>query len=83
MVETKTERVSEWVARWDDAQWNSKEFRQYLISLLRDGDEAHDKLREIEPIYEKQAKYIECLERQLELLQKTLDIIEKNGEVIK
>lgn len=76
-MEFKTERISEWVERWDDFQWNSKEWREYLLSLLRAGEEVRDKLDKIEPLYEKQAEYIKYLERQLELLQKTLDIAER------
>ena len=77
MVEFKRERISECVERWDDSEWNSKEMRTFLISVLRDVADAQDKLNKIEPLYEEQGKYIKYLERQLELLQKTLDIAEK------
>lgn len=71
------ERIVDWINRWDESQWSSREWRQYLISLIVDGDIARQKLSEIEPLCEKQDKYIKELERQLGLLQKTLDIVEK------
>lgn len=77
MSEVKRERISEWAKRWDDSEWNSQEWRAFVVSLLRDGEEAMEKLNKIEPLYEEQEKYIKYLERQLELLQKTLDIAEK------
>lgn len=77
MEEIKFERFSEQVQRWDESQWNAKEWRQYLFSVLRDGEKALDKVSELEPLCESQGKYIKYLERQLELLQKTLDIAEK------
>jgi hypothetical protein len=81
VAEIKTERFSykdsQWVAEWDESQWNSQEWRHYLTSILRDYERDRDKLRTIEPLYEKQTEQIILLERQLELLQKTLDIAEK------
>lgn len=77
MAEVKSERMSELVERWDESQWNSVEWREFLIGYLRNGEIAQDRLSEIEPIYEKQIKYIVTLERQIELLQKTLDLAEK------
>ena len=58
-------------------EWSSPEYRTFIIGCLMDGEEAQRKLSEIMPIYEKQCKYVELLERQLELLQKTLDLAEK------
>ena len=75
--EFKKERTSEWMEKWDENEWGSAEWRRFVISLIRDGEIAQDKLNVIEPIYEEQGKYIKNLERQLELLQKTLDIAEK------
>lgn len=92
VAEIKKERISEWVERWDESQWRSNKWREYLVKLLRNGDAVQDKLSKIEPLYEEQEKYIKYLERQVELLQKTLDIVEKitspivptgNSEVIK
>lgn len=77
MVKVKKERLSKWIERWDESQWNSIEMRTYLISVIRDGEEVSDKLSKIEPLYEEQERYIKLLERQLELLQKTLDLAEK------
>ena len=82
MIEVRRERNSEWVQRWDETQWGSAEWRQYLISLIRDGEIAQDRLHEIEPLYEAQDRHIKNLERQLELLQKTLDIAEKYSRPI-
>lgn len=73
----EVERLSEWVERWGESQWNSAEWRDFLLRCLRDWEIAEDRLSEIEPIYEKQIKYIVTLERQIELLQKTLDLAEK------
>lgn len=91
--EKTKERMWEWAERWSDHEWNSPEWRQFVISLIRDGEEAQAKLNEIEPLYEEQVRYINLLERQMELLQKTLDLAEKlaprltilqgNSEVIK
>jgi hypothetical protein len=77
MAEFKRERASVWVEKWDESQWNATEFRLYLVNCLRDAEAAQDRLSEIEPLYEEQARYIKYLERQLELLQKTLDLAEK------
>ena len=77
MVEMKRERTSEWMARWGENEWGSAEWRQFIITLVRDDEITQAKLNEIEPLYEEQGKYIKYLERQLELLQKTLDIAEK------
>lgn len=77
MVEFKRERTSEWMERWGENEWGSTEWRQFIITLVRDAEIAQDKLNKIEPLYEEQEKYIKYLERQLELLQKTLDIAEK------
>ena len=71
------ERFSEWVARWDDEQFNSKEWRAMLISRIQDMEYGIEKYLTIKPIYEKQSDYINSLEKQLELLQKTLDIVER------
>lgn len=77
MVEIIREKNSQWVKRWDESQWNSPEWRRFVISLIEDGEVAMDELKEIKPIYEEQVRYIKLLERQLELLQKTLDLAEK------
>ena len=77
MAKIERERTSEWINQWDESQWSSREWRQYLVSIICDGDIAQEKLSKIEPLYEEQEKYIKLLERQLELLQKTLDIVEK------
>lgn len=77
MAEIKKERIVDWIKQWDESHWKSAAWRQYLISLLCNGDIARDKLSKIEPLYEEQEKYIKYLERQVELLQKTLDIAEK------
>jgi hypothetical protein len=77
MAEIKSERTWEWMQRWGENEWGNAEWRQFIISLVRDAGIAQDKLNEIEPLYEEQGKYIKYLERQLELLQKTLDIAEK------
>lgn len=81
MAEIKTVRYphidSQWIEEWDESQWNSKEWRCYLISILREFEIDRDKLRTIEPIYETQTELIKLLERQVELLQKTLDIAER------
>lgn len=76
-AEVKSESISEWARRWDDSQWNSREWRVLVTDLLREGEDAQEKLNELKPLYEEQARYIKYLERQLELLQKTLDIVEK------
>lgn len=76
-TEIRKERLVEWIRRWDESQWSSSEWRKYLLDIISDSDVAQDKLSEIEPIYEEQAKYIKNLERQIELLQKTLDLAEK------
>lgn len=92
MAEFKSERTSEWVARWGDNEWNSKEYRDFIIRCVQDGEEAQCNLNKIEPLYEEQERYIKYLERQLDLLQKTLDIAERysrpiilpgSGEVMK
>jgi hypothetical protein len=77
---TKVERedISEWVSRWDESQWSSREWRQYLISTIRDGVDAQKELSEIKSLYEGQVTYIKHLEMQLDLLQKTLDVVAKN-----
>lgn len=77
VAEVKSESISEWASRWDDSQWNSREFRQFVVSLLREGEDAQKKLNALEPLYEEQERNIKYLERQLDLLQKTLDIAEK------
>ena len=73
----KQERLSEWVNQWDEAQWKAPEFRAFIVEQLRDYEIEREKLEEIMPIYEKQEKYIQTLERQIELLQKTLDLAER------
>lgn len=75
--EIKQATTAEWVSRWDEEQWRSPEFRRFLISELEDAQKDREKLAEILPLYENQQKYIETLERQIELLQKTLDLAEK------
>ena len=77
MVERSRERISEWMQKWSEHEWGSVEWRQYVISLVYEGEKAQDELNKIKPLYEEQARYIKHLERQLELLQKTLDIAEK------
>lgn len=77
MAEIKKEKIVDWIKRWDEAQWSSKEWRAYLLDIIRNSDIAQEKLSKIEPLYEEQEKYIKYLERQLELLQKTLDVVEK------
>lgn len=77
MVDRSRERISEWMQKWSEHEWGSAEWRQYVISLVSEGEKAQDELNKIEPLYEEQARYIKHLERQLELLQKTLDIVEK------
>ena len=91
--EIKQATTAEWVSRWGEEQWRSLEFRRFLIDELEDAQKDREKLAEILPLYENQQKYIETLERQIELLQKTLDLAEKfaprpifthvDGEVIK
>jgi hypothetical protein len=73
----KTEAFSDWVKRWDESQWNSPEWRQFLIGEIEDFYATRDKLNKIEMLYEAQAEYVKTLERQIELLQKTLDLAEK------
>jgi hypothetical protein len=68
---------AEWIKSFEKEEWDSPAHRQYIIGCIEDGEEAQRKLNEIMPIYEKQCKYVELLERQLELLQKTLDLAEK------
>lgn len=82
MAEKRIERNSEWVQRWSEHEWGSAEWRQFIISLIREGEIAQDKLNEIEPLYKEQERYIKHLEKQLELLQKTLDIAEKYSRPI-
>ena len=77
MSEIKKEKIVDWIKQWDESQWSSKEWRRYLLDIIRDSDIAQEKLSKIEPLYEEQEKYIKYLERQLELLQKTLDVVEK------
>lgn len=67
----------DWIKTFEDEEWNSPEYRHYIISCIADGEEAQRKLSEIMPVYEKQCKYVELLERQLEILQKTLDLAER------
>lgn len=99
MAEVKSQRFSDYVSNWGEDQWNSREWRSYLISNLRECEVSKDKLVETESLCERQKMTIESLEqqitvleRQLALLQKTLDIVERvsrpivlpaNGEVIK
>ena len=75
--EIRKERVSEWILRWDESQWSSPEWRRFIAGLIRDSDIAQEKLSELEPLCEKQEKYIDYLEKHLELLQKTLELAEK------
>lgn len=77
MFERIKERNSDWIRRWDDSQWNSAEWRALLINILHDAEIAQDKLSELEPLCERQEKYIDYLEKHLELLQKTLELAEK------
>lgn len=72
-----TKKFSNWLKEWDEFQWNSPEWRQFLINEVGDLYETRHKMAELETLYEEQAKYIKSLEKQLELLQKTLDIAEK------
>jgi hypothetical protein len=84
MVETKREGISEFVKRWGSDQWESAEWRQYLISFLDNYEEMMDRLSNYEMVCNKQKEEItslekqcELLHRQLKLLQKTLDVAER------
>jgi DNA-binding ferritin-like protein len=84
MIKTKKETMSEYVKNWGKDQWESEEWRQYLISTLADYESLMDRLAEAERICDKQKDEITSLEkqrkllqRQLELLQKTLDVAER------
>ena len=99
MAEVKSQRFSDYVSDWGEDQWQSREWRTYLISTLRECETLNDKLVATESLCERQKMTIEnlenqmaVLERQLTLLHKTLDIVERvsrsivlpaNGEVIK
>lgn len=73
----KIKQFSNWLEEWDESQWNSPEWRQFLKNEVKDLYETRHKLKELELRYEEQMKYLNTLEKQLELLQKTLDIAEK------
>jgi uncharacterized protein HemX len=84
MVETKRERMSEFVKRWGSDQWESAEWRQYLVSYLANYEDMMDRLSNYEMVCDKQKEEItslekqcESLQKQLELLQKTLDVMER------
>ena len=97
--EMKKERFSDYVRKWDNNQWASAEWRQFLISSLCEHEDLAEKHAETEKLCESQKNIIESLEqqintleRQLNLLHKTLDIVERvsrpvvipvNSEVIK
>ena len=70
-------KFSDWIKRWGADQWNSPELRRLLISEVEDVRCLRDKIAELEPLCEKQARYIKELEKQLELLQRTLDIMDR------
>jgi len=75
---------SEWMRNWNDEMWNSTQWRTYLITIVEGLEKELFLLSEVRKVAdalqaenEKQAKYIELLERQTVLLQKTLDIVER------
>lgn len=99
MAEVKSQRFSDYVSNWGEDQWESRDWRQFLISSICELEDFKDKSAETESLCERQKKTIESLEqqintleRQLNLLYKTLDIVERvsrpivlsaDGEVIK
>lgn len=75
---------SEWMRNWDDEMWNSPQWRSHLINIVEGLENNLFWLSEVEKEKdiiqaenEKQAKYIELIERQMVLLQKTLDVVER------
>ena len=81
MAEVKKINMSEFVKQWDSDQWNSVEWRQYLISSLENYEEMQGRLFETETVCERQKEEIQSLEKQCELLQKQLALLQKTLDV--
>lgn len=75
--EIKAKEAEIWMKRWGEEEWADSTLRQCLISQFEYLTVRSEKLEVVEELCEKQAKYIQELERQLELLQKTLELVEK------
>ena len=81
MIKTKKATISEWVKNWGKDQWESAEWRQYLISTLADHESLMDRLVEAERICDKQKDEITLLEKQCKLLQQQLELLQKTLDV--
>ena len=81
MADVKNATLSEFVKKWGNDQWNSVEWRQYLVSFLEGYEEMQGRLFEAETVCEGQKKEIQSLEKQCELLQKQLTLLQKTLDV--
>jgi uncharacterized protein HemX len=81
MAEIKKTTMSEFVKQWGSDQWNSVEWRKYLVSFLENYEEMQGRLFETETVCERQKEEIQSLEKQCELLQKQLTLLQKTLDV--
>lgn len=81
MAEINRERLSDLVKKWDEDQWRSAEWRQYLVSTVADYECLMERLLKAEELCSNQQEEIKCLEKQCALLQKQLSLLQKTLDI--